>query len=70
VGILRCVRTTGFAPATEDGIVAAAGDAGGSIDGVAWQTPAAWKAVIREGKVEGWRVFAYNKPVYETLARR
>jgi ketosteroid isomerase-like protein len=54
----------------EDSIVLAVGDAGGSIDGVAWQTPAAWKAVIREGKVEEWRVFADNKPVYEILARR
>jgi hypothetical protein len=37
------------------------GEAGGTIDGVAWRTPAAWKAV---------RVFADNKPVYEILARR
>ena len=54
----------------EDSTVLAVGDAGGSIDGVAWQTPAAWKAVIREDKVEEWRVFADNKPVYDILARR
>ena len=52
------------------GVVLAAGEAGGSIDSVAWRTPAAWKAVIRDGKVAEWRVFADNKPVYEILARR
>jgi len=54
-----------------DGDVAlAVGAAGGAIDGVAWETPAAWKAVVREGKVAEWRVFADNKPVYEILAKR
>ena len=47
-----------------------AGAAGGTIDGVAWRTPAAWKAVIRDRKVEEWHVFADNKPVYEILGRR
>ena len=54
----------------EGGEVLAAGEAGGTIDGVSWRTPAAWKAVIRDGKVAEWRVFADNKPVYEILARR
>jgi ketosteroid isomerase-like protein len=54
----------------EDRVVLAAGEAGGTIDGVAWRTPAAWKAVIREGKVAEFRVFADNKPVYEILAKR
>jgi ketosteroid isomerase-like protein len=54
----------------EDSVVLAVGEAGGSIDGVAWQTPAAWKAVIREGKIMEWQVFADNKPVYEILAKR
>jgi ketosteroid isomerase-like protein len=52
------------------GVVLAVGEAGGTIDGVAWRTPAAWKAAIRDGKVAEWRVFADNKPVYEILARR
>ena len=47
-----------------------AGEAGGTIDGEAWRTPAAWKAVIRDGSVVEWRVFADNKPVYEILGRR
>jgi ketosteroid isomerase-like protein len=55
---------------TEDGVVLAVGEAGGSIDDVAWRTPAAWKAMIRDGKVTEWRVFADNKPVYEILAKR
>jgi ketosteroid isomerase-like protein len=48
----------------------AVGEAAGSIDNAPWQTPSAWKAVIREGKVAEWQVFADNKPVYEILARR
>jgi ketosteroid isomerase-like protein len=54
----------------EGGVVLAAGEAGGTIDGVSWRTPAAWKAVIRDGAVQEWRVFADNKPVYDILARR
>ena len=51
-------------------VVLAVGEAGGTIDGISWQTPAAWKAVIRDGEVLEWRVFADNKPVYEILAKR
>ena len=54
----------------ERGTVLAVGEAGGTIAGVAWRTPAAWKAVIRGGAVWEWRVFADNKPVYEILAGR
>ncbi len=54
----------------ESGVVLAAGEAGGTTNGVAWRTPAAWKAVIRDGKVAEWRVFADNKPIYEILASR
>lgn len=48
----------------------ATGEAGGTVDGQSWRTPAAWKAVIRDGQIAEWRVFADNKPVYEILARR
>jgi ketosteroid isomerase-like protein len=51
-------------------IVLAVGEAGGTIDGQSWRTPAAWKAIIREDKVAEWRVFADNKPVYAILAKR
>jgi len=54
----------------EDDTVLAVGQAGGSIDHVVWQTPAAWRAVIRDGLVWQWQVFADNKPVYDILAKR
>jgi len=47
-----------------------AGEAGGTIDGVAWKIPSAWSAVIRHGRLWEWRVFADNQPVYEILAKR
>jgi len=56
--------------AVTDATVLAAGQAGGTIDGVAWHTPLALKAVIGNGLVLEWQVFADNKPVYEILARR
>ena len=54
----------------EGNTILAAGEAGGTIDGESWRIPAAWKAVIRDGRVLEWQVFADNKPVYEILARR
>jgi hypothetical protein len=54
----------------EGAVVLAVGEAGGTVDGVLWRTPAAWKALVRESKVAEWRVFADNKPVYEILAKR
>jgi ketosteroid isomerase-like protein len=55
---------------SELGTIVAVGEAGGSIDGVPWRTPAAWKATISDGAVLEWQVFADNKPVYEILATR
>jgi len=55
---------------SESGTVLATGEAGGTIDNTSWQTPSAWQATIRDGKIAEWRVFADNKPVYEILARR
>jgi ketosteroid isomerase-like protein len=55
---------------TDGDTVLIAGEAGGTIDGESWRTPAAWKAVIREGTVLEWQVFADNRPVYEILKRR
>ncbi len=63
-----CIRTDNVI--TKDNVVLAEGEAAGSIDNTHWKTPAAWKAVIREGKIAEWQVFADNKPVYEILARR
>jgi len=53
----------------QEEIVLATGEAGGIINGVAWSTPAAWKATIRDGAISEWRVFADNKPVYDILAK-
>jgi ketosteroid isomerase-like protein len=57
--------------------VAAFGAAGGTIsDGAAlpvanaWRIPAAWRAVVKDGLVKRWQVYADNKPVYDILARR
>src|SRR5258708_39788933 len=47
-----------------------AGEGGGTIDGESWRRPAAWKMVIRDGRVLEWQVFADNKPVYDILGRR
>jgi ketosteroid isomerase-like protein len=46
-----------------------AGEAGGTLDGESWRTPAAWRVVIRDGRVLEWQVFADNKPVYEILGK-
>ena len=55
---------------TADDTVLSSGEAGGTIDGEVWRTPAAWRAVIRDGCVVEWQVFADNKPVYEIPGRR
>jgi ketosteroid isomerase-like protein len=55
---------------TEGETMLVAGEAGGTINGESWRIPAAWKAVIRDGTVVEWQVFADNKPVYEILGRR
>jgi uncharacterized protein (TIGR02246 family) len=56
--------------------VAVFGAAGGSIaaDGTTlaenkWRTPAAWLAVVENGLIKEWRVYADNKPVYDIVAR-
>jgi ketosteroid isomerase-like protein len=55
--------------------VAVFGEAGGTIarDGKLpqesqWRTPAAWCAIVKDGLVKEWRVYADNKPVYDILA--
>jgi ketosteroid isomerase-like protein len=49
--------------------IALFGSAGGTIRGCPWQTPAAWRAVVHGGRIQEWRVYAENKPVYDILAR-
>jgi len=49
--------------------VAAFGSAGGTIREIRWQTPAAWHAVVSDGFIQEFRVYADNKPVYDILAK-
>ena len=28
-----------------------------------WKTPAAWRAVVKDGKIDVWQVFADNEPI-------
>jgi len=32
-----------------------------------WKIPAAWKAVLREGRVSEWAVYADNEPVWKVM---
>jgi ketosteroid isomerase-like protein len=34
-----------------------------------WEIPAAWKAVVRDGLIAEWRVYADNSPVLEIMKR-
>lgn len=46
-----------------------------SVDGVLapsgrWKIPAAWRAVVRDGRIERWQVCADNEPVRKVLAAK
>ena len=32
-----------------------------------WETPAAWRALVKEGKVAEWRVYCDNEPIREKM---
>jgi uncharacterized protein (TIGR02246 family) len=34
-----------------------------------WETPGAWKAVVRRGQISEWRVFSDNGPIREIMQR-
>jgi len=62
---------------SREGLVAVFGVARGTYarDGALseanrWRVPAAWKAVVRGGKVATWSVFADNEPVRRIMERR
>ena len=47
------------------------GFAGGSFKGHAdrnWRLPAAWKAIVRDGQIALWQVFADTKIPFETMS--
>ena len=59
-----------------DGVVVLLGTARGSLAAggrvladSAWQTPAAWRVVVREDGIAEWRVYADNEPIREILRR-
>jgi ketosteroid isomerase-like protein len=35
-----------------------------------WRIPAAWRAIVRNGQIAEWQVYADNKPVYELLSEQ
>jgi ketosteroid isomerase-like protein len=37
------------------------------VDENQWETAAAWRAVVRDGKVVEWRIYADNEPVREKM---
>jgi ketosteroid isomerase-like protein len=49
--------------------VVAYGTASGTFAETAWSTPAAWRAVIRDGKIAEWQVYADNEPIREIMRR-
>ena len=57
-------------------VVAVFGAAGGTIRANGnlpaenkWHTAAAWRAVVENGLIKEWRVYADNKPVYDIMAK-
>lgn len=61
---------------TDGNLVVALGTASGTFtkDGTpqpenAWHTPAAWRAVVRDGKVAEWQVYADNEPIRAVMRR-
>ena len=55
--------------ASKGNVVALFGTARGtySANGAKWKIPAAWKAVVRKGRVAEWRVYADNEPVWKAM---
>ena len=56
----------------KDNGLALFGFAGGSFKGKAtesWRLPAAWKAIVKDGRVTLWQVFADTKIPFEIIER-
>lgn len=61
---------------SDGNVVAVFGAAGGTIAANGelppenrWRIPAAWLAIVENGLVKEWRVYADNKPVYDIMAK-
>jgi hypothetical protein len=35
-----------------------------------WNTPAAWKAIVKNGKIALWQVFADNEPIRAIMRKK
>jgi ketosteroid isomerase-like protein len=61
-----------FAQRNQVAVIGAAGGtiaAGGKLPPEnKWKIPAAWLAVVNDGKIQKWQVYADNKPVYDILS--
>jgi hypothetical protein len=55
---------------SDGNLVAVFGAAGGTIDGTEWRIPAAWRAVVENGFIKEWKVYADSKPAYDILGKR
>lgn len=43
----------------------------GQLDqGNFWKTPAAWRAVVKDGKIAVWQVYADNEPIRAIMRKR
>jgi len=58
--------------ASQDAVVLACGFASATHapSKRSWRIPAAWRAVVRDGQIAEWQVYADNKPVYELLSEQ
>jgi ketosteroid isomerase-like protein len=58
------------AAASQDKLALACGFATGThaASQKTWRIPAAWRAIVRDGHIAEWQVYADNKPVYELLS--
>lgn len=62
------ITVTRYVP--DGATVLAYGTAAGTFAQTPWSTPAAWRAVIRDGKLAEWQVYADNEPIREIMRRR
>ena len=58
------------AAAAQNAVVLASGFASAThvASKKSWRIPAAWRAIVRNGQMAEWQVYADNKPVYELLS--
>jgi len=52
---------------TKGNLVMACGYAGAAVGERAWKIPAAWRAILRDGKIRLWQVYADTKIQFEKM---